>query len=254
MTSSTPSIDPNALRQKDIQTLFTNITPRYDLLNSILSFRIDDIWRAETVRLGVEKSPRKLLDIGTGTGKLLATFIKAQVLASVLSGSPPRNDDSFDYCVGLDLCESMLGRAKQTVSGNNTLFACADALALPFREHSFDLIVSGFTLRSLPDLGGFFRESARILAAGGRIILLELTRPENGWLRAAYFPYLKFYLPLVGWIFSGDRQAYRFLSSSIASFKDRAEVLNLMSSNGFESARAISLTGGLATIFVAERK
>ncbi len=239
MTSSTPTIDPQAVCQKDIQTLFTNITPRYDLLNTLLSFRIDHYWRSVAVRIGLEISPKRIIDIGTGTGKLLSAFQAKQ---------------SFDYCAGVDLCESMLQKAGETVRAQRTIFACADALTLPLQEGTFDLAVSAFTMRSLPDLGKFFTELARILIPGGRMVMLELTRPEVWWLRAAYYPYLNFYLPFLGWLISGDRNAYRFLADSIMSFKDRPAILALIESNGFRNARAVNLTGGLATLFVADRK
>lgn len=239
MTSSTPTIDPRAVRQKDIQTLFTNITPRYDLLNSLLSFQIDRYWRSVAVRIGLEISPKRIIDIGTGTGKLLSSF---------------QAKNSFDYGVGVDLCESMLVKAGESAHAERTLFTCADALTLPLREAAFDLAVSAFTMRSLPDLGKFFRELARVLTPGGRIVMLELTRPEAWWLRMLYYPYLNFYLPFLGWLISGDRNAYRFLAESIMSFKDRPAILAIIESNGFRNARAVNLTGGLATLFVADRK
>lgn len=239
MKLSTPSIDPQAVSQKDIQTLFTNITPQYDLLNSLLSFRIDDYWRSVAVRLGLEGSPRSILDIGTGTGKLLAEFLKRR---------------SLDYVVGVDLCESMLVKAEINLESASKMLTCADALALPLKNEAIDLAVSSFTLRSLPDLSQFLRELARVLTPNGRIVLLELTRPQSWWMRAAYYPYLNFYLPFLGWVISGDRNAYRFLAQSIASFKSRQDVLSLIEANGFTNARAVNLSCGLATIFVAQKK
>ena len=239
MKLSTPSIDPQAVSQKDIQTLFTNITPQYDLLNSLLSFRIDHYWRREAVRIGLEGSPRSILDIGTGTGKLLAEFLKHA---------------AFDYCVGVDLCESMLIKAQSAIESERKIMTCADALALPLKDGVIELVVSSFALRSLPDLSQFLRELERVLTRNGRIVLLELTRPESWWMRAAYYPYLNFYLPFLGWAISGDRNAYRFLAQSITSFKDRQTMLGLIGSHGFEHARALNLSGGLATLFVAQKK
>ena len=237
MKFSTPSINPVAVRKDDIRTLFTNITPRYDLLNDLLSFRLDAVWRSRAVQIGLKKPAGRLLDIGAGTGKLLGAFLKK---------------GSFKYALGLDLCESMLEKAKKE-AGANTFLTCADGTALPLKDKSFDLAVSAFTLRSIPDLSKFFSELYRVLAPGGRIVMLELTRPQSWWLRAAYYPYLRFYLPFLGWLISGDRHAYRFLADSISHFKERGELLAFITSEGFQNADALNLTGGLATIFVAEK-
>lgn len=195
-------------------------------------------WRDRTVEIGLERPAARLLDVGTGTGKLLYSFLKKQ---------------HFLFPCGVDLCESMLVKAKNEITERNASFVCADSIVLPLRGESFDLIVSSFTLRSIPDLGAFFSELYRVLVPGGRIVMLELTRPRSWWLRAAYYPYLKAYLPFLGWLISGDRHAYRFLAESISAFGTPEELVRLMISKGFSCPGILKLSGGLATVFSAEK-
>lgn len=237
MKLSTPTIDPAHIQKQDIRTLFTNITPRYDLLNTLLSFQLDTYWRNAAVEAGLKECPKKILDIGTGTGKLLGAFLKKA---------------KFERACGIDLCESMLEKARHDLNSNSS-FICTDSTTLPFKEKSFDLVVSSFTMRSIPSLDHFFGEIFRVLIPGGKMIMLELTRPRSLWLRAAYYPYLHFYLPFLGWLISRDVHAYRFLADSISTFKDEGELKRTISSVGFSEAEAVSLSLGLATILMARR-
>ncbi len=237
-------IDVSSPDPKAIEDLFSSIAPRYDLLNTLLSFSIDGAWRSKTVRLalkrflGSERTRRaRLLDLGTGTGKLLAAFWRTGRLESA---------------VGLDLSGPMLERAVQSAPAAE--WVRANSLALPFRDGSFDVVSSAFALRSLPDLPRFFAECFRVLAPGGCVALLELTRPRSWWMRLAYVPYLKFYLPILGRLVSRHPNAYRFLSQSILAFQSPESLRRGLGEAGFGEVEVFSLTGGAATLLLGTRK
>lgn len=239
--ASSEPIDVSSPDPRAIEGLFSSIAPRYDLLNTLLSFGIDRTWRARTVRLTMAhalagRQPVRLLDLGTGTGKLLGAFL---------------HTGRIETAVGLDLCEAMLARASQAVAGAQWVHG--NSLTLPFRDGCFDVVSSAFALRSLPDIALFFRECFRVLAPGGWLALLELTRPRSRWMRMAYFPYLKIYLPLLGRVVSRHPHAYRFLSESILAFQSPDALAGELGQAGFEALERHPLTGGAATLLLARR-
>lgn len=233
----TPSFTtPQPARIKEI---FTRITPRYDFLNSLLSLRLDRSWRRWAVELVLEGSEKTVLDIGTGTGKFLKTFLEK---------------GNFDGACGVDLCQSMLERARKDLADSRIRWIQADvSKGIPAADASFDLVSAAFTLRSIPNMASFFAEIHRILRPSGKVAFLELTRPVHAWLRILYYPYLRFYLPLMGTLISGSFQAYSFLSNSILHFEEPATVARLLRETGFSQPTIHSYTGGIATLIVARK-
>lgn len=221
-----------------IQRIFTSITPRYDLLNSILSFGLDSLWRNWAVKNTLRGNEKDILDIGTGTGRFLRAFVKKQ---------------NFEKACGLDLCESMLQKARAENPAAISWLAANAAVGLPFQKSSFDLVTSAFTLRSIRDLKDFFSEVYRVMKPGGHFSFLELTRPRSKFLQALYAPYLKLYLPAVGAAFTRSEEAYQFLSQSIMNFKTPEELGELITSIGFERVRVRSFSGGIATLLSGEK-
>lgn len=223
--------------RETLKGFFDSIAPRYDGINRLLSWNLDDVWRRwarDRVLQGHEKS---ILDLGTGTGKFLKTFFEKQ---------------KFERAVGIDFSLGMLSRAAQELSGKAD-FLSADFHDLPFQDASFDLVISSYTLRSVQEFPAFFREIRRILVPGGRAALLCLTRPAHPFWRALAYPYLKFYLPLVGGAVSGNRSAYEFLSSSILTFQEPAHTTAMLKEEGFRDASIHPMTLGLATLILATR-
>lgn len=221
-----------------IQSIFTSITPRYDFLNSILSFGLDSLWRNWAVQNTLRGNERAILDVGTGTGRFLRAFLKKQ---------------SFEKACGLDLCQSMLQKAKAENVNTVSWLAANAAEGMPFQEASFDLVTSAFTLRSIRDLKGFFSEVYRVIKPGGHFSFLELTRPRGKFLRALYAPYLKLYLPTVGAAFTRSEEAYQFLSQSIMNFKTPEELMEMLNSMGFHAVKLRSFHGGIATLLSGEK-
>ncbi len=217
---------------KKVREMFTQIAPRYDLLNHLLSLQLDRLWRARSAKLlrPVLSCPDALvLDLCCGTGDLafaLARVGKARIL-------------------GADFAHTMLVRAKAksaTLSlsaGANAStrmpFFEADALRLPFADASFDLVTSAFGFRNLANYEAGLREIQRVLKPGGTIAILEFSEPPQSLLGDLYRWYFTKVLPKIGWLVSGHQSAYTYLPKSVARFFRPAELAALLTSVGYQS-------------------
>ncbi|MFA5167460.1 MAG: class I SAM-dependent methyltransferase [Candidatus Omnitrophota bacterium] len=260
-----------------IRNAFDSITPRYDLLNQILSFGMAEAWRkrsAEILLSDPDFSPKTILDLGCGTGKFLECFLRRreqqvpasvagtqdpalrrreqQVPASVPGARGPGVKGAWESATGVDFSAAMLKKARETVSGN-VMWLREDFDSLPFLESSFDLVISGFTLRSVQKLPEFLGHVYRILTPGGKAAFLDLTRPRNFWARLLFFPYLKFILPLLGWLLTGNLKAYHFLSGSVRSFQSPEETIRLMQNLGYRDSMSKSFAFGAATLIIGTK-
>jgi demethylmenaquinone methyltransferase / 2-methoxy-6-polyprenyl-1,4-benzoquinol methylase len=223
-----------------IRGAFDSITPRYDLLNQVLSFGMSEAWRKRSAEivLGISLfSPKTILDLGCGTGKFLECFLRKR---------------SWESATGVDFSVAMLQKARETVPGN-VMWLQEDFDSLPFLEASFDLVISGFTLRSVQKLPEFLGHVHRILTPGGKAAFLDLTRPKNFLARLLFYPYLKFVLPLLGWLISGNRKAYGFLSGSVRKFQPPEETMRLMRSAGYSDCTSKSFAFGAATLIIGTK-
>lgn len=225
-----------------VAAMFGRIARRYDLLNHLLSFGIDRRWRnlmARETKLG----PGELgLDIATGTGDS----------AIVLAKQVGRNG----RIVGLDLTREMLvlGKEKLRRRGEHGVdLHEGDAMRLPYRDGVFRAATMAFGGRNVPDLGGAFREMARVLAPGGRVAFLELNRPTLWGYRQVYDWYFHTFSPLVGGLISGDRGAYEYLPRSVDRFEDVEAITALMSSAGLVEIRVRRLALGAAFLHVGAK-
>jgi len=229
--------------------MFARISPRYDLLNRLLSLGIDQRWRGRVVSAisgGGEVSPsgdrqrrRRILDLCCGTGDL------ALQLAA-------RGHD----VTGVDFCHEMLhigrGRSSPRVSAAPRLVE-ADALALPFSDESYDGATVAFGVRNLENLDRGLAEAARVLRSGGTLAVLEFGRPEGRFLASLYGIYLGRIVPFVGRLVAGAPAAYGYLSSSIQSFEDQTTFPARLERAGFTSVRCVNLTGGIAALYTARK-
>jgi|GEM_PF-319321 len=220
-----------------IRDAFDSIAPKYDFLNAVLSFNLDDAWRCRARDLVLESSQKTILDLGVGSGKFLECFLKKR---------------SWTKAMGLDFSENMLLVARQNLPQNVALVQ-GDFHDLPFGASEFDLVVSAFTLRSVKDMPRFLNQVFKILTPGGRAAFLCLTRPSAWWAKLLFYPYLKIYLPMVGWIFTGKLKAYQFLSDSIASFQEPEKTAAEMRGAGFQDLQIHAFTFGAATLILGRK-
>lgn len=221
-----------------IRSLFNSISPKYDFLNSFLSFGLHFYWRRKLIQLSVTGSETAILDLGAGTGKSLSAFLDAH---------------PFERAVGCDFSEAMLQTAKKRLSGKASLVS-GDFHELPFPAESFDLVTGSFMLRSVQDMAEFLSEVRRVLKPAGKTVFLELTRPQNRFIwKWIYQPYLKFCIPFFGRIFSRHDHAYQFLSQSVQAFVEPEDLKRQFHSAGFSDVSVRPLSFQTATIIQARR-
>lgn len=222
-----------------VQTLFSAIANRYDFLNSLLSFRRDRAWRKFAVSKSGLQPGGWALDVATGTAPM------AQLLAQCNSGS---------RVVGIDFCPEMLAKARARLGtssdGNRIHLVLGDALKLPFPDSTFDCVTISFALRNVVSVTDVFREMARVIKPGGRVVSLELTRPSSWLFRAIYYLYLCHVAPFIGGLVSGKKEAYIYLPQSILEFPSPQEVGRIMEESGLEKVKIYHLTLGAATVHV----
>ena len=229
------SWDTEALPQGDekqqmVRTMFDAIAPRYDLVNRIMTFRLDVRWRKKAVRdLALPKNSR-VLDLASGTGDLCIDLRKA--------GFQP---------ISIDLSFGMLSNDRSGAPR-----AQADILRLPLPDQSVDGIICGFALRNLVDLKEFFVECARVLRPGGRVSLLDVGVPHNPLIRFGNSIYFGKVVPKIGALLSNG-PAYRYLPKSVQYLPPRHELVALLRNSGFPDARHDQLSGGLTQLMTGTK-
>jgi len=214
-----------------VRSMFDAIAPRYDLVNRIMTFRMDVRWRHRTVRaLGLEPGAT-VVDLACGTGDLCRE-LSAQGLAPI----------------GVDLSFGMLAAARTTAP-----LVHGDALRLPLPDASVDGVTCGFALRNFESLPPFFSELARLVLPGGRIALLEVAEPPNRLLRFGHGLYFGKVVPLVGGLLS-DPAAYRYLPRSVAYLPAPDVMLGQLADAGFDDVERQLLSVGIAQLITATRR
>jgi demethylmenaquinone methyltransferase/2-methoxy-6-polyprenyl-1,4-benzoquinol methylase len=227
-------------KEVQVQKIFSEIAPRYDLLNHLLSVNIDKIWRKKAIHSleWRENSSGRYLDSCAGTFDLGLELVKQDAFSGVVVSS--------------DFALPMLKQGLNKITAN--IFpVCGDALMMPFPSGSFDGAMVGFGIRNLADLGTGFRELARVLRPGSRLVILEFSVPRNWVLRKCYHFYFHNILPVVGRILSGHAWAYTYLPESVKDFPDPQKISKKLLNAGFKEVTWRFLTGGVVTVHVAVR-
>jgi demethylmenaquinone methyltransferase / 2-methoxy-6-polyprenyl-1,4-benzoquinol methylase len=241
-----------------VREMFSRIAPRYDFLNHLLSFSLDRVWRARTAKifsLVLGRPEARVLDICCGTGDLAFALARrrARLIGTRLNiGS----ETSAPPVFGSDFVEAMLVRAREKASAvaSPTVFAGADALALPFADRQFDLVTTAFGFRNLSNYESGLREIARVLKPNGEMGILEFSEPEHGPMAAAFRFYFKNILPRVGGAISGNKEAYAYLPGSVSKFPSRMALAGLMERTGFRDVQIESWNFGSVLLHRAKRK
>jgi demethylmenaquinone methyltransferase/2-methoxy-6-polyprenyl-1,4-benzoquinol methylase len=223
--------ESGTLEADEVRGMFDRIAPVYDAMNRLMTAGLDRRWRRLAVREVVWPGDR-VLDACCGTGDLA-------VEAERRGGR----------VVGLDFSEPMLERARRKSGAIE--WVRGDALALPFGEGEFDAVTVGFGVRNLSDLEGGLREAARVLRPGGRIAVLEITRPR-GLLRPFFRLWFDVLVPLAGKVLPGGK-AYTYLPASVRRFPGPEDLAALFLSAGFRKVRYRLLGGGSVALHIAER-
>lgn len=220
-----------------VRAMFDAIAPRYDLLNAILSLGIDRGWRSEAVAAAVADAPADVLDVATGTADLAIALRRAAPGARV---------------VGVDFSEAMLavGRAKAARRGVDVRLEVGDGTSLPYPDDAFDAVTIAYGLRNFADVDAGLREFARVLRAGGRLVVLEFPPPPRGLFGRAFRVYFTRVVPWLGGLVSGRRAAYAYLPASVLAFPAPDALAERMRAAGFRDVRYRLQTLGVSALHV----
>ena len=229
-------------REARIRRMFGTIAPWYDFLNHFLSLNIDKRWRTTVASRVPPVGTEPILDLCTGTGDLALAYDRASL------GRVP--------IIATDFCHEMLVRAqvKFTNVGDRIRIVEADAQQLPFPDAYFQLVTNSFGLRNITDTDRGLAEMVRVTRPGGRVAILEFSKPRNRFLRWLYFGYFRSILPRIGKAFCrNEDDAYRYLPESVLQFPDGEAMLAKLRMHGLIEAEAYPLTFGIATLYVGRK-
>lgn len=217
-------------KTRAVRAMFDAIAPRYDLVNRIMTFRMDVGWRKRTVDDLALPGGSIVLDLASGTGDLSRELHARDIEA-----------------ISVDLSEGMLRADRSGVPR-----VLADVLQLPIRDADVDGATCGFALRNLRELPAFFAELARVVRVGGRVALLEVSIPESSLMRWGHGIYFGHVVPVIGgWL--SDGEAYRYLPRSVEYLPEPADLVEMFRSSGFGDARRVALSGGIAQLLTGTR-
>ena len=230
-------------RQQLVQNIFNRIAARYDFLNRVISFHLDTFWRKKAIRtLALGGRRAVVLDLGSGTGDLALTAAKEIPEAKI---------------VGLDFSLEMLRFAqkkkRRAAAGDRTFFVLGSALEPPFKEETFDAVMTAFVLRNITDLNLFFRHAYRLLRPGGKIVSLDMFPPSR--LPFSFFYSFYFYrmVPWIGTVLAHDRGAYQYLSDSVKSFNPPETIAELIRQTGFKEIKIQKFMSGAVCLHLGEK-
>jgi demethylmenaquinone methyltransferase/2-methoxy-6-polyprenyl-1,4-benzoquinol methylase len=239
-------LEPNALTAQNpnaIRTMFGGISKKYDLANSILSLGIHHQWKKKLVRESQVQAHHWVLDCATGTGDLAFLFEAAV--------------GDRGQVIGSDFCAPMLdiARKKASLRRSKVRFDCADVMSLPYLDSQFDIVSISFGIRNVPNTTKALQELGRVIRPMGRLLILEFGQPTVKWWAMLFNFYSKWLLPWIGGWISGNPEAYRYLQKSSSEFPCSSDFLNIAKNTGlFETAKAISIQGGIAYLYVLHRR
>lgn len=233
----TPYSGPET-KKEQVASMFNNISGTYDFLNHFLSLGIDIIWRKKAIKELLKDQPQKILDVATGTGDFAFESIK------ILR---PRQ------IIGVDISAGMLEVAKKKINERNLsqVFSVqlGDSEGLHFEDNTFDAITVAFGVRNYENLEKGLTDMLRVLKPGGKVVILEFSKPRNFPIKQLYHFYFKYATPFFGGLFSKDKKAYAYLEESVQAFPDGSNFTALMEKVGYKNTKYRSLTFGISAIY-----
>lgn len=227
---------------RKVREMFSRISPRYDFLNHFLSINIDKCWRKLVRKFLVDVLNDRnaiVLDVACGTGDLSIELQR----------------DSAAKVIGTDFCRPMLAIAKEKneIQPRSIPYIEGDAMSLPFPNDTFDALTIAFGLRNLSNWEDGLRELNRVIKPNGKLVVLEFSEPVVPGFRQAYNLYFNKVLPKIGGAFSGETNAYQYLSESVSRFPNQKKLKAMMAAVGFSNVEYRNLTGGIAAIHSGDK-
>ncbi len=240
-TPVTPYPGQDGSKKEQVARMFDNISPKYDLLNRVLSFGIDQYWRKVAIGMLRSQNPKHILDVATGT---------ADFAIAALALNPQK-------VVGVDISAGMLdmGRVKlkeRNLNGRIELVQ-ADSARLPFSDQQFDAATVAFGVRNFEVLGDGLADIYRVLRPDGKLIVLEFSKPTLFPVKQLYYLYSRYVLPLIGRTISRDKTAYTYLPESVAAFPEGKDFLDYMERVGYRNLQQKRLTFGICSIYSGQK-
>ena len=232
-----PYKEDSSAKKQQVARMFDSISGRYDFLNHFLSLGIDILWRKKAISLLRDLQPKIILDVATGTGDF---SIEA------LSLKPEK-------IIGVDISEGMLevGRRKMRKKKIDSIIELrlGDSENLPFTDNFFDAVIVAFGVRNFEDMKGGLTEMLRVVKPGGKVIVLEFSRPSKFPMKQLYSVYFTAILPLIGRWVSRDQAAYRYLPESVQAFPDGKDFVKILSDIGYKDPQCNPLTFGISSLY-----
>jgi demethylmenaquinone methyltransferase / 2-methoxy-6-polyprenyl-1,4-benzoquinol methylase len=224
-------------KKEQVAKMFNSISGRYDFLNHFLSLGIDIAWRKKAIRLLKNDNPKLILDVATGTGDFAVEALRLNP----------------EKVIGVDISEGMLevGRKKmiERKLDNRIELLSGDSENLPFEENKFDAVIVAFGVRNFENLELGLKEMLRVLRPGGRVVILEFSKPARFPFKQCYNFYFNFILPKIGRWVSNDKTAYTYLPESVQAFPDGNDFVQILSRLGYKNTTCKPLTFGTSSLY-----
>lgn len=237
-----PYKDRKDNKKEQVASMFNQISPKYDLLNHLLSLGIDILWRKKAIKILKKYQPKTILDVATGTGDFAIES---------LAVNP-------DKVIGVDISEGMLDVGKKKILKMNLQdkisLQYGDSENMPFEDNSFDAIIASFGVRNFENLEKGLAEFNRVLKKDGVAIILEFSKPKMFPFKQVYTFYFKYILPVIGKAISKDSSAYTYLPESVNAFPDGENFLSILKGLEFKNTKCKELTFGISSIYIGEKK
>jgi demethylmenaquinone methyltransferase/2-methoxy-6-polyprenyl-1,4-benzoquinol methylase len=236
-----PYKDKNTSKKEQIAAMFNSISGKYDFLNHFLSLGIDILWRKRAVRLLTKHQPQLILDIATGTGDFAI---------EALSLKPKK-------IIGVDISEGMLSVGREKLIKKNLTdkieLISGDSEVLPFEDNFFDAVIVSFGVRNFENLEKGLSDMLRVLKPGGKVVILEFSKPKSFPFKQLYKFYFQWILPKIGKLISKNHAAYTYLPDSVQAFPDGDDFLNILDKIGFQKNQCTPLTLGISSIYFGSK-
>lgn len=228
-------------KKNQVAKMFDNISGNYDFLNHFLSFGIDILWRKKAIRTLNSLQPKQILDVATGTGDFAIEALKLNP----------------EKVIGVDISEGMLevGRVKMKEKklDHKIELRYGDSENLPFEENKFDAIIVAFGVRNFENLENGLAEMLRVVRPGGKVVVLEFSKPKKFPFKQLYNFYFKYVLPKIGRWVSRDSSAYTYLPESVQAFPDGKALIDILDRLGYKNTTCKPLTFGISSLYTGTK-
>lgn len=226
-------------RARYVQGMFARISGRYDLMNRLMTGGQDIRWRRYVIEQAHLPRSGRLLDIATGTGDIALEGLRQQPGIQAVGG---------------DFTIEMMQAGRRNPERQAIQWTVADTLALPFADNSFDAVTSGFLMRNVIDVAGAFREQLRVTRPGGYVVVLESSPPKKNWLGPFIRIHLNYVIPALGWLITGESEAYRYLPDTTQRFQTPEVLAQTMNQVGFGNVSYKLFMFGTIAIHVGQKE